>query len=208
MALILQLYLLFPLLQIGLDRWKFKKFLLFLLTATLIYRFIATYWLSTAPLGVVNGEINSYYGFVFFLPRLFEFGMGMVLAEKLKEWKKIPGSWLSGWVFLTGVGLSVLGVALNYWQFGWIFSDLIAAIGVFIVFLNIANLCRNLGLLERIGGFSYEIYLLHHQVLKFVFLPFILAIKWPNFLTFWIVLPVYLSVSVFAGYLVNRLIKR
>ena len=208
MALILQLYLIFPLLQTALIKMGSRNFLLMILGLTLVYRFIATYWLSTAPLGVIEPKEHSYYGFVFFLPRLFEFGLGMVLAEKLKEWQKIPPNWLSGKGFITGVVLAVAGVGLNYWQFGWIFSDLIAAVGVFAVFLNIANWSSNVRLLELIGGFSYEIYLLHHQLLKFIFLPLILLIKWPNFMTFWIILPIYLAISIFAGYMVNIVSKK
>lgn len=208
MALILQLYLVFPLLQAALIKMGSRNFLLMILVATLSYRFIATYWLSTAPLGVVEQKVHSYYGFVFFLPRLFEFSLGMVLAEKLKEWQEIPSKWLSGWAFMVGLGLTALGVGLNYWQFGWIFSDLIAAIGVFAVFLNIATWLRKLVLLEKIGGFSYEIYLLHHQLLKFIFLPLILLVKLPNSTIFWLTLPAYLAISTIAGYLVNRISKK
>lgn len=207
MALILQLYLLFPFLNGLLERLGAKKFLIFVLGITLTYRFIATYWLSTAPLGVVQPEAHSYYGFVFFLPRLFEFGLGMVLAEKLKELQEIPKKWLSVRAFIVGLALAVIGVSLNYWQFGWIFSDLIAAVGVFIAFLNIANWLVKWHLLERTGGFSYEIYLLHHQLLKFILLPLILLIRWPNYAIFLAILPVYLAISTFVGYLVSKIIK-
>ncbi len=207
MALILQLYLLFPFLNGVLERLGVKKFLFGVLGVTLLYRFIATYWFSTAPLGVVQPEAHSYYGFVFFLPRLFEFSLGMVLAEQLKYCKEIPGKWLSKSAFIIGLIAAILGVGLNYWQVGWIFSDLIAAIGVFIVFMNFADWLAKWSLLERIGGFSYEIYLLHHQLLKFILLPLILLIRWPNYAIFLVILPVYLAISTFAGYLVSKIRK-
>lgn len=78
--LILQLYLIFPLLYFLLKRFGPWKFLVGTFALTVAYRFIAAYFLDSVPMGVIYPSSNSYRLFSFFLPRLFEFSLGMALA--------------------------------------------------------------------------------------------------------------------------------
>jgi peptidoglycan/LPS O-acetylase OafA/YrhL len=91
-TIILQFYLIFPVLFWLLQRFGLKKFLLSISLLTFGYRFFATFgyelllpwirisFLDTAPMGVLTSAQNSYEGFCFFLPRLAEFGLGMAIA--------------------------------------------------------------------------------------------------------------------------------
>lgn len=215
-TIILQFYLIYPLLYLLLKKMGTGKFLIVMLVLTLVYRVMATYgyglwgiaFLDTAPMGVVSPAQNSYYGFCFFLPRLFEFAMGMALASwqnkngRALDWLTLE--WLAGkFALLAGLLIAAGGYTLDYFRFGWIFSDSIIGLGLFIVFLNLAKIISNWKILERIfkriGDVSYEIYLLHHQLLQFILFPLVMAWGLQNEVGFWIILPVFLIGSWLIG---------
>ncbi len=213
--LILQLYLIFPLLIWLMKKIGVIKFLWSTLLLTLAYRFLASYgyelllpwiklpFLDTAPMGVISTAQNSYYGFTFFLPRLFEFCFGMGLAfwqfQKKDVLKKIIGTWQFGLFLL----MTILGFGSDYYRWGWIFSDCIIGVGFFGLTLNIANWVSQFRLVEKILNFfsktSYEIYLWHHNFLNLMFLPILAAVGWKNGFGFWVFLPIYILLIALIG---------
>jgi len=209
--LILQLYLLFPLLFIALNKWGPERFLAGVFVLTVLYRLVAAYYLDTVPMGVIFPTANSYRLFSFFLPRLFEFGLGMALAW----WQVKLGNFIEragrNWRVLVGFVLAFSGGLLNSYRWGWIFSDLAVAAGLFFLFLGIVNLIRPVGLaaklLSKVSGASYEIYLLHHYFLNYFLLPFLLTAGIKNETVFWLVMPVYLVIAVWIGEGGRRLSK-
>jgi peptidoglycan/LPS O-acetylase OafA/YrhL len=225
--LILQLYLIFPLLFIWLKKRGAVKFLAGTLALTVLYRFLATYgynlllpWINVpfldgAPMGVVSPSQNSYYGFSFFWPRLFEFSLGMALAfgefNKPGWIKKISG----GWQFLAFAGLTFTGFSLNYFRPGWLLSDSLIAFGLFGLFYNLSAIIQNLRPADRILKFisesTYETYLLHHYFLNLVFWPMLISLGLKNETGFWTGLPVYfLSVLLLGrfGLLLSQLTEK
>jgi peptidoglycan/LPS O-acetylase OafA/YrhL len=199
-TLILQLYLLFPLLYTVLKRWGPVRFLAAVFVLTVAYRFVAAYYLDTVPMGVIYPSANSYLLFSFFLPRLFEFGLGMALAW----WQVKSGAFIEragcGLCFLAGTVCAFSGFALNAYRWGWIFSDMVVAAGLFFFFLGIAKAIGSKGrigkVMSKISDASYEIYLLHHYFLNYFLMPLVLTLGIKNETWFWLLLPSYL-VAVF-----------
>lgn len=211
LTLILQLYLLFPLLFWFLKKYGMVRFLLTTLLLTVAYRFLATYgygflpwsvpFLDSAPMGVISSTQNSYYGFSFFLPRLFEFAFGMGLAYLENRRSGLLESLKGWWKGLGFLSLTLLGFVLMYYRAGWIFSDLVVGIGAFGLYLNIgAFLQKGLsGLLKKISDYSFETYLLHHNFLNLLFLPILASFGLNNENGFWWFMPFYLVLVYFIG---------
>jgi peptidoglycan/LPS O-acetylase OafA/YrhL len=201
--LILQLYLIFPVLIWLLRKKGWKVFLLSTFLLTVGYRFLATFgfeylslkwnFLDTSPMGVISNAGNSYYGFSFFLPRLFEFSLGMVLAY----WQSTKGNileWLTGKSkLLLFAVLTMAGFCLNYYRVGWIFSDPVIGIGLFGFLLNLSALLKKYltNILKFISDCSFEIYLLHHYFLNFVLIPTLTSLGLKNETGFWLFWPFY-----------------
>jgi peptidoglycan/LPS O-acetylase OafA/YrhL len=198
--LILQLYLVFPLLYWSLKKLGPVKFLALVFILTVGYRFVAAYWLDTVPMGVIYPASNSYRLFSFFLPRLFEFGLGMALAY----WQVKRGDLIEKatcrFCVLFGLVCSFSGFALNAYRWGWIFSDLTVAAGLFFFFLGVAKAIGTEGLvgrvLRKVSDASYEIFLLHHYFLNYFLMPLVLTLGIKNETAFWLLMSVYL-VAVF-----------
>lgn len=203
-TLILQLYILFPLLHHQLKRWGVWKFLAAMLVITLAYRYIATYWLSTAPMGVIYPAEHSYRLFSFFLPRLFEFCFGMALAylymQKNDALERLTGAW----GFIGGVVLTFAGFAFDMYRWGWPYSDLTVSIGLFLVFLNIGALLGRSSLIARVMVFlsdsSYENFLLHHYWLNYFLTPLLLVLGLQGEGVFWAVMPFYVLGAIAIGW--------
>lgn len=216
-TIILQFYLIYPVLFWLLKKVGPIKFLTTIAIITLSYRFLATYgyqlllpffkfqFLDSAPMGVIYPTQNSYYGFSFFLPRLFEFGLGMTFAY----WENLKGTFLKHvtkklW-FIAAIIITLIGFSLNYFHWGWIFSDPVTGLGLFLLFLNLAQLVIrfkwNLAqkFLKKLSDASFEIYLLHHYFLNYLFIPVILTLGLKNEWGFWLFIPIFFAVSVLTG---------
>lgn len=214
--LILQLSVLFPLLFLLLKRIGPKYFIVLMLGITVLYRFFAVYgasfgfsFLDAVPMGVLSPSQRGYYGFGFFLPRLFEFAAGMFLAHHYVSTKKFFDRLVTKKWFLASVLLTLLGFTLLYFRWGWIFSDQVIAVGLTLFFLNfgvrLARLQFFRKFLKKMSESAYETYLLHHYLLNYFLLPFLLTMGWYQEAVFWIFLPVYFVLIIITGRLSFRL---
>ncbi len=208
-TLILQLYILFPLLYRALKSFGVWKFLGLLFVLTIGFRYLVTYQGWSAPMGVIADAPHSYRLFSFFLPRLVEFGFGMGLAYLFLTGKDLLGK-IAGWKgFLSGVALTLGGFALDMYRWGWPYADLMAAVGLFMVFLNIGVLFARIELLRRLMVFlsdsSYENFLLHHYFLNYFLMPLLLAGGLMHESIFWLMMPVFVIGSVGIGWAAQKI---
>ncbi len=207
--LILQLYLLVPFLYLLLKKIGPWRFLAVLFTVTALYRFIAAYFLDSVPMGVIYPASNSYYLFSFFLPRLFEFGLGMALAWWHFNKAHFLDKMTCYFCVLAGLIFSFSGFILNAYKWGWVFSDMVVAAGLFFLFLGIAKKLDGKKVhgrfMKAVSDASYEIYLLHHYFLNYFLMPLILTIGLKNEAGFWIFMPVFFVVAVLIGEAGRRL---
>lgn len=209
--IILQFYLVFPLLLLGLKKFGARWFLVLSLAFTLIYRFVATYFLDTAPMGVIFPTSHSYYLFSFFLPRLAEFVLGMSMAAEIFFENGISVKLFAYAQRMTGglIALIVMlgGFALDAYRPGWIFSDFVIGVGVFFWFVflgyQLATILRASRLLVFLSNGSYETYLLHHYLLNYLLMPFLITRELMQETSLWIMLPVFVVASVLFGAIVN-----
>lgn len=202
-TLILQLYIIFPVLYYALKKYGVWKFIAACFVLTVFYRYIATYYLDTAPMGVIFPATNSYKLFSFFLPRLFEFGLGMSLGYWQFKDSKTLETLRGGWQFLASVAIMLFGFSLNMYRGGWPLSDAVISIGLFATLLNIGAYFARVQILKtlmlKLSESSYEIYLLHHYLLNYLLMPFLVLFGIKNELGFWIGLPVFFILSTVVG---------
>jgi len=212
--LILQLYLVFPLLYWGLKKFGPWKLLAGAFIVTVVYRFIAAAYLESVPMGVIYPAKNSYYMFSFFLPRLFEFALGMALAY----WHFNRANFLDRATCLlcvaVGLVFSFSGFVLNMYSWGWPFSDLVVAGGLFFLFIGIAKKLDGKRVhgrfMNAISGASYEIFLLHHYFLNYFLMPLIMTLGLQNETGFWLFMPVFFLGSVLigeGGWTISRMVE-
>lgn len=208
-TLILQLYLLFPILYYLMKKIGAKWFLIGVTLLCVGFRTVCWMYLSSAPMGVIADVQNGYRLFGFFLPRLFEFGFGMVLAvwycqkdtvlDGLRTWK----------VGLIGAILATGGIALNTYNWGWSISDPVISVGLFALFMYLGFQLSKVGVVRKVLKFisdsSYELFLLHHYYLNYLLLPMMLMLGWVNEIGFWLNLPLYVVVAVLIGEAGRRL---
>jgi peptidoglycan/LPS O-acetylase OafA/YrhL len=201
--LILQMYLIFPLMYLLIKKIKPIKFLVLIFTVVVIYRFIAAYYLDSVPMGVIYPAENSYRLFSFFLPRLFEFSLGMAAAYfyfyKESPWKSVSNAIC----ILTGSLLAFSGFVFSSYKWGWALSDPVAGSGLIILFLGIAGILVKNRFMEKglmiIGGSAYETFLLHHYFLNYLLMPLIFTQELKQEWMFWLAMPVYTGLSILIG---------
>ncbi len=208
-TLILQVYILFPLLYRGLKSFGVWKFLALLFAITVGFRYLITYQGLSSPMGVIADAPHSYRLFSFFLPRLVEFGFGMGLAYLFLTGKDVLVK-MSGWRgFLGGVALALTGFVFDMYRWGWPYADLMAAVGLFVVFLNIGVLFAKVELMRRVMVFlsdsSYENFLLHHYFLNYFLMPLLLVGGLIRESVFWLMMPVFVVGSVGIGWAAQKI---
>ncbi len=203
-VLILQLYLLFPVLFWLLKKVGVWKFLLAVGLVTFGYRYFAAFYLDSVPMGVYLPTEHSYRLYSFFLPRMFEFAFGMVLGWMYFYNESILESFKKARFFWLGAAVSLSGYVLLMYRWGWIFSDAVLGIGLFFLFYGLANWLMNVGsirkFLQKTGESAYEIYLWHHYFLNYIlmYLFVTLGVKGDEWV-FWGVMPVYFIIVILMG---------
>lgn len=202
--LILQMYLLFPILVFFLRKIGVWKFLLLLYVLCAGYRFYAAFYIDAVPIAVSWPSKESYYPYSFFLPRIFEFGFGMVLGYLQFKKGNVLDYLGRMRFFLIGAAMTYCGYFFLMYRWGWGLSDLLMGVGLFPLFLNLANFLARNKFLARIlkvtGEVSYSVYLLHHYFLNYILLP-LLAVAGlaGNEAAFWLVMLPYSILSVGLG---------
>lgn len=217
-SLILQLSLLFPFLWWLLKKIGPKYFLGLTFGVTVLYRLLAVYgasfgfaWFDSVPMGIVFPSEHGYYGFAFFLPRLFEFALGMVLAHYSLSSEKFFERFTTKSWFLFSVFFTLFGFFLLYFRWGWIVSDGLIALTLSMFFLNLGIRLARLHFfrkfLQKISDSAYETYLLHHYLLNHLIIPFLLIFGVYREIIFWLFLPVYFFSIVVSGFWSFRLTR-
>jgi peptidoglycan/LPS O-acetylase OafA/YrhL len=157
-GIIIQFYLLFPLLLKLFKKLKPLNALFLCVGLSFLYRFIISFVTTASPIGVNEAEI---WLFVMFPARLSEFALGMYFAFRLKS-KNIK------YLFLFGITLISLGfISLSYIQTMFM-SDFLFGLGGVIFAYSIINPLKGYTkkIFNYIGQKSYYIYLYHEPTLK------------------------------------------
>lgn len=154
---IIQFYLIYPLIIYLRNKASTSVFLLFSLLISTIY------WIATAVFEVSHLHIYE----SFFLQYLWEFNLGIVLAERYRQqgqlfWQQNPLLLLI--IAVLGLGLMALMVVKGG-QIGKTFNDVPASLGYLaltcLCFWFIAKIKVALDFFIYIGKISYELYLTH-----------------------------------------------
>jgi len=156
-GLLVQLYLMFPLLFRLLQKMGPLWFLVFCGAVTFLSRYLLLMVLSA----------HGYYvQGAFFGSRLWEFAAGMALGWLYRRHQVDAQEWLfRGRTFFAGVAIYVLGLYSYATMTTYIFNDALIGTGLFLILAHLsiwANLLPRLGrTLAYVGAFSYGLYLLH-----------------------------------------------
>ncbi|WP_299455387.1 acyltransferase [uncultured Microscilla sp.] len=160
---ILQLYLLFPLLRIALNKLGNTRFLVICLGISLAY--FGILYLSARPEHKLWSRFFPMY--------LWEFALGMVLARRFQTnqfefWHLPAGKWVIG--FVAGFGAMAL-LTFSLGDLGIIINDIPAMIGYLSITILLYQVCQAFApLIEQamlfIGKYSYPLYLIHIAVLQ------------------------------------------
>ena len=156
-GLLIQLYLIFPLLFRLLQKLGPIWFLVVCGIVTLVVRYLLLLVLSA----------NGYYvQGAFFGSRLWEFALGMVLGFAYRRYPvEIEQRLFSFPILAAGVVNYVLGLYSYASVQTYVFNDALIGTGLFVILAHVARWCDLLprvgGTLAYVGAFSYGLYLLH-----------------------------------------------
>ncbi len=160
-GVIVQFYLLFPILFRLKNKMGVGKFLIVCGLITVGYRGWLIYRGLLGPIGTAYTQSTFYW--VNFPARLVEFGLGMGLAGNERVWKRLKRV---GWVFLG------LGWFLSLYKWGWILNDVMLGLGGFLMLSDVVDRVRKNKIIAHVlgwvGKYSYYIYLLHEPVLGLI----------------------------------------
>ena len=171
-GIIIQFYLLFPLLSYFFRKFKALPVFLVLVGISFSYRFIVSLGTDYSPIGINEAKIVM---FINFPARLSEFALGMYLA-RIKE-SNLKKRYL---LFLAFVVLIIGFIVLSH-TYTMFLSDFCFAFGSIIIFTFLIK--RISGPLKKIflalGKKSYYIYLYHEPAMKII-----LKVIFPNWVKF------------------------
>jgi len=163
-GLMLQLYLVFPLLFRLLQRVGVGPFLSIVALATFGCRY---FLLCVMP---VDGDVVQG---AFFLPRLWEFGFGMAAGWLYRRDLATIDRWLFSPAGLaTGVAVYVVGLYCYAPLWRYTFADALTGSGLSILLAHVARAAERLprvaSALATVGAYSYGLYLLHQPFVLYV----------------------------------------
>ncbi len=165
--LILSFALIFPLLWHFLQRWGSRNLLIISLIVTVIYRAFAVYVFGGHPTYVVLNTSNDWQPFISFIAKLSTFVLGMVTAQSYLQGKGAI-YWKSSKALLVGILVYGLGFICQFYRLGWVFADLLIAIGLtlccMVLFRAIAETFRLQSAMIWLGVHSYSYFLIHNFV--------------------------------------------
>jgi len=156
-GLLLELYLVFPLLFRLLQKLGVTWFLVLCGLETLLSRYLL--------LCVISASGNYLQG-AFFGTRLWEFAVGMALGLLFRRQQAVVEERLfTGWTFFSGVVIYLLGLYSYATTVSYTVTDPLIGTGLSIILAHVALwsglLPRLAGTLAYVGAFSYGLYLLH-----------------------------------------------
>jgi peptidoglycan/LPS O-acetylase OafA/YrhL len=156
-GLLIQLYLIFPLLFRMLQKLGPTMFLVVCGVVTLAVRYVLLFTLSAHGYYVQGAFGGS---------RLWEFALGMVLGVLYRRSASDTDQKLFSFPAIAfGVVLYVLGLYSYANSTTYIFNDALIGTGLFVILAHVARWCDLLprlgGTLAYVGAFSYGLYLLH-----------------------------------------------
>jgi len=175
-GLLLQLYLVFPVLFRLLQRLGPLWFLVFATIVTVACRYVLL------RVWVVHGY---YVEGGFFLPRSFGFMFGMTFGWLFRKDAATTGRWLFSTPVLL-LGIASEGLALYSYAPLWTyaFNDLLISVGLTIIVAHVAHELGRVPAVGRalatMGAFSYGLYLLHQPFILY-FAPKIAKLPMPDF---------------------------
>lgn len=175
-GIIIQFYLIFPLLFKLFKKLKPLKAFLICLGISFLYRYIISVTTLSSPIGINQADILL---FINFPARLSEFALGMYFALETKD---LTNKWglkdklnTTSRRIAVGLGMIIIGIiTLSHIQTMFISDFLFAFGGINILFAIVKLLkSRENKILNLIGKKSYYIYLYHEPtlrlILKFIF---------------------------------------
>jgi peptidoglycan/LPS O-acetylase OafA/YrhL len=156
-GLLVQLYIVFPVLFRLLQKLESVWFLVLCGAVTLISRYLL--------LSVLSAH-GYYVQGAFFGSRLWEFAAGMVLGWHYRRQQAVAQERLfTGGTFFAGVMIYILGLYSYASTLSYTLNDALIGTGLFIILAHVALwsewLPRLAGTLAYVGAFSYGLYLLH-----------------------------------------------
>jgi peptidoglycan/LPS O-acetylase OafA/YrhL len=128
-SLIVTFILLFPVLWHLLHRWGASNLLTVSLLLTGIYRALAIFVFGGHPSYVLWNSPISWHPFALFLAKLSTFVLGMVVGQAFLRGTG-PVHWTASHALLVGIPIYSVGFICQFYYVGWIFSDLLLAIGL------------------------------------------------------------------------------
>jgi len=157
LGLLIQLYLVFPLLFRLLQKLGPAWYLALSILATIITRYL---------LVDVFHANSDYPQGAFFMGRLWEFAVGMVLAYYYSEHPGLVEEYLFEWkTLVAGIVIYVMGVYSYQPVFFHVFTDGLIGTGLTIILAHCSRWANRLPILRTplvtVGAYSYGLYLLH-----------------------------------------------
>lgn len=157
-GLLIELYLVYPLLYKAMRRLGAAKFLTLCAVVTVVSRYLL--------FGMLEASGNYVQG-AFFGTRLWEFAVGMVGALLYRQRPSaVEGGLFSYRMLFGGIGVYLLGLYSYQPNFLYAFSDGLVATGLFVILAHLmrwvlCNAPKTGSVLTTVGVFSYGIFLLH-----------------------------------------------
>lgn len=165
--LILSFTLLFPFLWFLLKRWGARNLLLISTLVTIGYRVLAAYPLGGHPTYVILETPADWHPFLWFLPKLSTFVLGMVVGRAYLSGQG-PALWKPQTALALGLPIYTIGFICQFYRLGWVVVDLLLPIGLTLLgmalFKTIEKLRWTKSLLVWLGSCSYSYFLIHNFV--------------------------------------------
>lgn len=163
--LILQFYLVFPLLYKILMKWNIKYFLLLTIGLTVLFR-------GFGLAGIRWSSLFTWMTGIFFGTRLAEFSIGMILGRMIYEYRiQSLGKYN---IFLLSLGAYTLGLIFSIFYFGTLFSNILVSLGLSGLFYSVWMLIKRYKItivrkaILYSGVISFPLFLFHQPLLIWV----------------------------------------
>jgi peptidoglycan/LPS O-acetylase OafA/YrhL len=168
LPLIISFTLVFPFLRYLLRRWGARNLLLVSLSLTIGYRALAVYQFGGHLTYSIVDTPGNWLPFASFMSQLSTFVLGMVIAEAY-HYGKGPVFWRPRRALLLGVLIYSLGFVIQFYQLGWVVSDLLLPAGLtlccMVVFRKLAQFHLLKFVMLGLGIHSYSYFLIHNFVI-------------------------------------------